>query len=64
MDTSGTDDPQQFLHLLHISIIFIMKPIYEDITLDKDDIPIKILEDITSDEDALVAYEAFEDITS
>uniref|UniRef100_A0A915KW89 Uncharacterized protein n=1 Tax=Romanomermis culicivorax TaxID=13658 RepID=A0A915KW89_ROMCU len=34
-----------------IWIILIMKPIYEDITLDQDDIPMEILDDITSDED-------------
>uniref|UniRef100_A0A915HVV3 Uncharacterized protein n=1 Tax=Romanomermis culicivorax TaxID=13658 RepID=A0A915HVV3_ROMCU len=35
-----------------------------DITLDEDDIPIQILEDITSDEDEMIADEDLENITS
>uniref|UniRef100_A0A915JU32 Uncharacterized protein n=1 Tax=Romanomermis culicivorax TaxID=13658 RepID=A0A915JU32_ROMCU len=45
-------------------MIFMMKPIYEDITLDEVDIHKEILEDITSDEEGLVADEDLEDITS
>uniref|UniRef100_A0A915KLF1 Uncharacterized protein n=1 Tax=Romanomermis culicivorax TaxID=13658 RepID=A0A915KLF1_ROMCU len=41
-----------------------MKPIYEDITSDEDDIHGEILEDITSNEEELVADEDLEDITS
>uniref|UniRef100_A0A915HW42 Uncharacterized protein n=1 Tax=Romanomermis culicivorax TaxID=13658 RepID=A0A915HW42_ROMCU len=37
-----------------ISLIFIMKPIYEDITSHEEDIPIEILEDITSNEDEVI----------
>uniref|UniRef100_A0A915KTM2 Uncharacterized protein n=1 Tax=Romanomermis culicivorax TaxID=13658 RepID=A0A915KTM2_ROMCU len=45
-------------------IIFMMKPIYEDITPDEDDIPIEILEDITSYEDEVILDVDLENITS
>uniref|UniRef100_A0A915KV27 HAT C-terminal dimerisation domain-containing protein n=1 Tax=Romanomermis culicivorax TaxID=13658 RepID=A0A915KV27_ROMCU len=41
-----------------------MKPIYEDITSDADDLHMEILEDITSDEEELIADEDLENITS
>uniref|UniRef100_A0A915JXY2 Uncharacterized protein n=1 Tax=Romanomermis culicivorax TaxID=13658 RepID=A0A915JXY2_ROMCU len=41
-----------------------MKPIYEDITSNKDDIHMEILEDITPDEEELIAGEELEYITS
>uniref|UniRef100_A0A915KST1 Uncharacterized protein n=1 Tax=Romanomermis culicivorax TaxID=13658 RepID=A0A915KST1_ROMCU len=40
-----------------------MKPIYEHITLDEDNILMEILEDITSDEDEVVVDEDLENIT-
>uniref|UniRef100_A0A915JY16 Uncharacterized protein n=1 Tax=Romanomermis culicivorax TaxID=13658 RepID=A0A915JY16_ROMCU len=40
-----------------------MKPIYEDITSDEDDIQMEILDDITSDKEELVVDEDLENIT-
>uniref|UniRef100_A0A915KG30 Uncharacterized protein n=1 Tax=Romanomermis culicivorax TaxID=13658 RepID=A0A915KG30_ROMCU len=45
-------------------IIFIMKHFYDDITLEGDDIPMEILEDITFDEDKVIVDEDLENITS
>uniref|UniRef100_A0A915JCR0 Uncharacterized protein n=1 Tax=Romanomermis culicivorax TaxID=13658 RepID=A0A915JCR0_ROMCU len=41
-----------------------MKPIFEDITLDEDDIHMEIREDVTSDKAELISDEDLEDITS